>query len=81
MPMIDEDLDTPNEGNNNNTINRYRLRLLAKTKNIPAPHDDPKSRTVNIHEPYQFLFDAQFPTYNSSISKRRIRNSSQQIFP
>jgi hypothetical protein len=74
MPIIDEDLNTSNEINNN-TINKYHLRMSTKMKNTPIYYDDPKSRMININEPYQFLFDVQFPNNTSSISKRRMRNS------
>lgn len=74
MSIIDEDLTTSNE-NNNNTINKYHLRMSTKTKNIPINYDDIKQRTIDINEPNQFLFDVQFQNTILPISKRMIRQS------
>ncbi len=74
MPIIDDDRTTSNEINNN-TINKYHLRMSTKVN-----YDDLKPRTININQPYQFVFDVQFQNNFLPISKRMIENLSELTF-
>jgi hypothetical protein len=74
MPIIDDDRTTSNEINNN-TINKYHLRMSTKVN-----YDDLKPRTININQPYQFVFDVQFQNNFLPISKRMIENLSKLTF-
>jgi hypothetical protein len=73
IPIESDEYTKLSYENNNSIMNKYQLRISTKTMNISAHYDDTKQRTINIDDPYQFLFDVHFQNNILPLSKGIMR--------
>jgi len=73
IPMDNDEYTKVCNENNNTTMNKYQLRMSAKTMNMAANYDDSQQRIININDKYQFLFDVHFQNNILSAAKGIMR--------